>query len=189
MGKTKGGKGSQEFSANGAVQEALTKKKTKFSWTADLEEKFQAIKRRLCGNRVMVPYDLKRRTRLYTDAGPEGTQATLTQAYEHLREGTIWRPVTHTSHSWTEPEARYSQIEKESNGILWGVTQNKMYLLGTDFEVMVDHHPLLPLYNSEGRPTQVRVDRHKTKLAQYNFMVGYVPGLENPCDYGSCHPG
>ena len=54
---------------------------------------------------------------------------------------------------------------------------------------MVDHHPLLPLYNFEGRPTQARVDRRKTKLAQYNFTVGYVPGLENPCDYGSRHPG
>ena len=167
----------------------LTKKKTKFSWTANLEEKFKEIKRRLCSDRVMVPYDLGRRTRLYTDAGPEGTQATLTQAYEHPREGTVWRPVTHTSHSWTEPESRYSQIEKESNGIYWGVMQNKMYLLGTEFEVMVDHHPLLPLYNSEGRPTQARVDRHKTKLAQFNFTVGYVPGLENPCDYGSRHPG
>ena len=53
---------------------ALTKKKTKFSWTADLEEKLQEIKRRLCSDRVMVSYDLRRRTRLYTDAGPEGTQ-------------------------------------------------------------------------------------------------------------------
>ena len=43
---------------------ALTKKKAKFSWTAELEENFQEIKRRLCSDRVMVPYDLGRRTRL-----------------------------------------------------------------------------------------------------------------------------
>ena len=33
------------------------------------------------------------------------------------------------------------------------------------------------------------MDRHKTKLAQYNFTVGYVPGLKNPCDYGSGNSG
>ena len=40
-----------------------------------------------------------------------------------------------------------------------------------------------------GRPTQARVDKHKMKLAQFRFKVGYVPGPENPCDFGSRHPG
>ena len=50
---------------------------------------------------------------------------------------------------------------------------------------MVDHKPLLPLYNNPKRPKQMRVDRHRMKLAGYRFHVSHVSGEKNPCDYGS----
>ena len=79
----------------------------------------------------------------------------------------------------------YSQIEKESNALFTGVLTNRMYLLGSTFEAAVDHKPLLPLYNSTKRPKQMRVDRHRMKLAGYNFKVIHIPGSKTPCDYGS----
>ena len=51
-----------------------------------------------------------------------------------------------------------------------------------------DHKPLLPLYNKAARPKQARVDRHRMKLAAFDFEVVYEPGTSNPCDYGSRHP-
>ena len=63
-----------------------------------------------------------------------------------------------------------------------------MYLLGTKFVAVVDHKPLLPLYNKVTRPKQARVDRHRMKLAAFDFEVVYEPGTNNPCDYGSRHP-
>ena len=60
-----------------------------------------------------------------------------------------------------------------------------MYLLGTKFEAMVDHKPLLPLYNTLKRPKQMRVDRHIMKLAGYDFTVAHVRGNQTPCDYGT----
>ena len=87
--------------------------------------------------------------------------------------------------AWTDCEKRYLQIEKESNALLTGITSNKTYLLGVDFEAVVDHKPLLPLYNSPKRPKQMRVDRHRMKLAGYRFHVSHVSGEKNPCDYGS----
>ena len=93
---------------------ALTRKKVRFVWTRVHQEHFQLIKDRLCSDRVMVPYDLSRETKLFTDGGPEGGQATVAQRYEHETAGTQWRPVAHTSRAWTEAEKRYSQIEKES---------------------------------------------------------------------------
>lgn len=69
-----------------------------------------------------------------------------------------WRPVAHTARAWTEPEKRYSQIEKESLALYSRVVSNKMYLLGSKFEAVVDHQPLLPLYNRPARPKQMRVD-------------------------------
>ena len=63
-----------------------------------------------------------------------------------------------------------------------------MYLLGTKFVAVVDHKSLLPLYNKAARPKQARVDRHRMKLAGFDFEVVYEPGTSNPCDYGSRHP-
>ena len=163
----------------------LTRRKTKFTWTAQHEEHFQKIKDRLCSDRVMVPYDPARSTRLYSDGGPEGCQATVAQRYEHPEAGEQWRPVAHTARAWTDTEKRYSQIEKESNALYSGIISNKTYLLGTEFMAFVDHRPLLPLYNTPRRPKQMRVDRHRMKLAAYDFKVDHVSGTNNPCDYGS----
>ena len=131
-----------------------------------------------------MPYDLKRETRLYSDGGPEGAQATVAQKYDHETAGTQWRQVTHTSRAWTDTEKRYSQIEKESNALHTGMVSNRMYLLGTKFGAVVDHKPLLPLFNSPKRPKQMRVDRHRMKLA-YDFKVLHMAGDKIPCDYGS----
>ena len=54
--------------------------------------------------------------------------------------------------------------------------------------MVIDHKPLVPLYNGESRPKQPRVDRHLMKLANYNFELMYEAGAKNPCDYGSRHP-
>ena len=63
-----------------------------------------------------------------------------------------------------------------------------MYLQGTHFKVVVDHKPLVPLYNGEARPKQPRVDQHLMKLSNYDFQLRYEPGTRNPCDYRSRHP-
>ena len=167
---------------------SLTKQQVKFKWTEEMEKNFQEIKVRLCGDRVMVPYDPARKTRVYSDSGPEGTQATVAQLYQHPERGETWRPVHHTARAWTTVEKSYSQIEKESLGLYSGIVSNRMYLLGTKFEAVVDHKPLLPLYNKVTRPKQARVDRHRMKLAAFDFEVVYEPGTSNPCDYGSRHP-
>ena len=116
----------------------LTKQKVKFTWTKQHQEHFDIIKERLCSNKVMVPFDLDRPTRLYSDGGPEGAQATVAQRYLHPEKGEQWRPVAHTARAWTECEKRYSQIEKESNALLTGITSNKTYLMGVKFQAAVD---------------------------------------------------
>lgn len=87
--------------------------------------------------------------------------------------------------AWTDTEKRYSQIEKESMALMTGVISNKTYLMGEKFEAMVDHKLLLPLYNTLRRPKEMRVDRHRMKLAAYNFEVRHISGPKMPCDYSS----
>ena len=129
-------------------------------WTEKHQKHFDLIKVRLYSDRMMVPFDPARDTSLYSDGGSEGCQATVAQRYNHPSEGTQWRPVAHTARNWTKPEKHYSQIEKESNALMTGIASNRMYLLGQYFKAVVDHKPLLPLYNTEktqadeGGPTQ-----------------------------------
>ena len=165
----------------------LTKKNARFIWGKREEEAFSKLKGRLCSDSVMAPYDTNRKTRLYVDSSPVGTQATIAQQH-NLDDKPVWRPVNHTSRCWTPVEARYGQIERESNGILTGMLMNKMYTLGTKVEVVTDHTPLLPIYSTSARPRQLRVDRHRTKLLPFDFRVVHEPGITSPCDYGSRHP-
>ena len=110
-------------------------------------------------------------------------------AQQHSIDGEEhWRPVNYTSRPWTECESRYGQTERESNGILTGMCMNRMYTLGTEIEVVTDHKPLLPAYNSPGKPKQLRVDRHRTKLLPFRYSLTYEPGETTPSDYGSRHP-
>ena len=63
-------------------------------------------------------------------------------------------------------EKAYIQIKKESLGIYSGIVTNRMYLLGTKFEAVVDHKPLLSMHNNNKvtRPKQARVDRPATHV-------------------------
>ena len=151
------------------------------------DDAFNRLKNRLCSDKVLVPYDLSRKTRLYVDSSPIGTQATLCQL-DTVQNDDHWRPVNHTSRPWTPAEAGYGQIERESNGICTGMYMNKMYTLGTHVEVVTDHQPLIPIYNASTKPKQLRVDRHRTKLLPFSYNVVYEEGSKTPCDYGSRHP-
>ena len=89
----------------------------------------------------------------------------------------MYRPVHHRSRVLKPTEIRYSKIEGESLVILYGIKANKMYLYEKKFKVITYHKPLVPLYNSLGRPSLVRVERHKSKLLEFDFSVIYEQGL------------
>ena len=144
---------------------------------------FKEIKRHLCSDRVLVPYDTRLNIWLYVDSSHIGTQATV--AHCHIINGEkFWRPVNHTSRAWTPDESGYGQVERESNGILTGMHVNKMYTLGTHVQVVTDHQPLIPIYNSPNKLKQRRVDRHRTKLFPFQYDVVYEPGKETPVTMG-----
>ena len=81
----------------------LTRKSSRFHWRYEQNQSFTDIKNRLCRDDVLVPYDTNRKTRLYVDASPVGTQAVVAQEHTIDRAHT-WRPVNYTSRAWTEAE-------------------------------------------------------------------------------------
>ena len=167
----------------------LTAKSVKFEWTADCESSFRELKELLGSEQVMGYFDPQRATRLYVDEGPAGVAATVAQEYEvDGMDHTVWRPVHHTSRAKTKTEMNYGKVDGESLGILTGIKSNSMYLYGQYFEVVVDHEPLVNLYNRHSKEVTVRVAKHKSKLLSFNFDVIYQPGVTNPCDFASRNP-
>ena len=107
--------------------------------------------------RVLIRYDTRLNTWLYVDSSHIGTQATVAQCHT-IKNETFWRPVNHTSRAWTPAESGYDQVERESNRILTGMYINKMYTTGTHVQVITDHQPLIPIYNSPNKPKQLHID-------------------------------
>ncbi len=61
----------------------------------------------------------------------------------------IWRPVAYASRSLTETERRYAQIEKEALATTWSCEKFHDYVLGKQFEIEMDHKPLVPLLSNK----------------------------------------
>ena len=183
--RTKG----QTYSDTTAPLRRLTGKNVHFRWGHQEQVAFNAVKDMLIGDLVLAHYDSKKKTRLYVDHGPSGLGAVLAQWHEQPKESKgHWRPVLHTSRALSGPEKNYGKTEGESLAIYSGITRNKSYLYGTDFEVITDHMPLVSLYNFPTRPAPTRVERHRGKLRQFSFSVKYEPGQTSPADYSSRHP-
>ena len=83
-------------------------------------------------------------TQFVSYASPEGISASL---YQEEKDGR-WVPVDHYSRALSATEQRWrSQIDWESLGKCWGMTQFRHYLVRRHFESWGDHKPLLAYYN------------------------------------------
>ncbi|XP_065180051.1 uncharacterized protein K02A2.6-like [Sycon ciliatum] len=60
-----------------------------------------------------------------------------------------WRLVRCASRHVTETEARYSATEIELLAVVWAVHKARLFLAGADFELLVDHKPLIPILNAK----------------------------------------
>ena len=66
----------------------------------------------------------------------------------------------------------YAQIKRENLSCVFTCENFSMHLVGLEFELQIDHKPLIPLINIKN----VRVQRLLERLAGYSPTVKYVPG-------------
>ena len=180
------------FAQTTAPLRDLIKQGAPFHWTPECQRAFEQTKTLLSGDTVMAYFDPHRKTKLMTDAGPQGLAVTLKQYDPHTRR---WKPVTYRSRALTDTETRYSQLEKEAKAVEWGVLANQIYLYGLrdTFEIDTDHKPLLPLFASHKATAPLRIERMRVRLQGFDYKLNYVPGKKakaetNEADYNSRHP-
>ena len=102
---------------------------------------------------------------MYVHDGPAAVVATVSQPREvEALDHPVWRPCTHTSRTKTTVKVNYGKVDGESLAILSRLHSIEMYLYGAKFTAVVDHEPLVALYNSHSQELPFRVAKHKIKI-------------------------
>lgn len=156
----------------------LLKKKEAWNWSSEQEESFKTLKQLLLSTDILAYYNHEADTELITDASPVGLGAVLLQKQ---KDGSM-RPIAYASRSLSPTEQRYSQIERESLAIFFGITRFRIYLYGIQFTVKTDHKPLVTIFSHSSKPPP-RIENWIIKLMSYQYIVQYVPGDKNCADF------
>ena len=152
----------------------LLRKNTTWSWGAEQQTAFDALKGALTSDKFMWQPDFDRPFILQTDWSANGMGAVLSQLDDQGRE----RVVAYASKSCTPAESRYCSYDGELLAVVWAVDHFRYYLLGHKFTVVTDHQPLIWLMKSPN--LSGKHARWAIKLQEYNFSIKHRPGVENP---------
>ena len=102
-------------------------------WGEPQERAYAALEKAVISKPILVLPDVNKEFVLKTDASDIGLSATLLQN----RDGHIF-PVAYVSRKLLDREKRYSVMEKECLGIVWGIKKFALYLCGKQFRQTTD---------------------------------------------------
>ena len=160
------------------LQQLLTEK-AKSHWGEEQQSGFLKLKHAITSALILAHYSTSAPTRVVVDASPWAVVAVLLQQ----QSDSTYRSIAFGSHSITETEMKYSQIEKEALAIVFGCEHFHLYLYGKSFEMKTDHRPLFkPKSAGKPAPAPARVERWLLRLQEYDFTIKYRPGPQNLAD-------
>ena len=169
---------SQVGRTDSTTQTACTKKHVHFRWEPHHQTALDKIKEEICSARVISYYDPDPATTtiLQCDASEKGLGAWIRQIDSQGSE----KIVAMASRSLTDTETRYSNIERERLGVMYGL--EKYYLLGRHIVVETDHSPLEQIFKKHIADAPSRLQRILPVLRCHRFdlEVKYRPGKSIP---------
>ena len=154
----------------------LLQKSVPWTWGNSENQAFEAAKRALQDNSLLVHFDEKKPLVLACDASQYGLGAVLSHVMEDGQE----RPIAYASRTLSPAEKNYAQIEKEGLAIIFGVKKFHYYLYGRPFVIESDHQPLSYLFNEKKGISQTassRIQRWALTLSAYQYTIRHKAGI------------
>lgn len=153
------------------LRELLDKNRV-WQWDTAQKEAFSLVKSKLSKPTIFTFYDPNAATKVSADASSYGLGAVLLQENE-----SGWNPVAYASHSMTETERRYAQVEKEALSLTWACDRFATYIIGIKVTLETDHKPLIPLLGTKHLDDlPPRILRFRLRLARFDYSIHHVPG-------------
>ncbi|XP_038046793.1 uncharacterized protein K02A2.6-like [Patiria miniata] len=150
-----------------AILRDLLKKNIPFVWQEDHQAAFEALKLSITADACLQYYNPEMPTVLEVDASQKGLGACLTQH---------GKPIAFASKSLSPAQKNYSNIERETLALVFGIARFHNYLFGKEFVVYSDHKPLEMIWRKPLSSAPPRLQRLLIKVQGYNFTVHYKPG-------------
>ena len=102
----------------------LTKIGVKFQWDESCQAAFQKLKTMPMSDTVLTHFDPTKRIKLPCDASAYGVGVVLS----HIEQNGVEWPICYASRTMTKAEQNYSQLERESLSIIFGISKFHDYL-------------------------------------------------------------
>lgn len=119
---------------------SLNKQDSLFEWSRQHTHEWKMLQGMLTKAPILAIFDAGKKTKVSTDASKGALGAALFQMH-----GQDWRPVAYASRVLTDSECRYSQIEKEALGIVYGCEKFHDFIYGRHITAETDHSPLISI--------------------------------------------
>ena len=171
-----------------------------FSWSAELEQAFQASKQAIIEaiHTGVEIFDITRRTCLRPDWSNRGIGYFFLQQHCSCSSSIPdccnggWRITLAGSRFLSPAEQRYAAIEGEALAVTWGIEQTKYFTQGCDNLIIItDHKPLVKIFGDRtlDEITNSRLFRLKQRTLPWRFDIEHLPGKSNSAaDAASRHP-
>eukprot|EP00094_Tigriopus_californicus_P014151 TCALIF_13706-PA protein Name:"Similar to pol Retrovirus-related Pol polyprotein from transposon gypsy (Drosophila melanogaster)" AED:0.33 eAED:0.38 QI:0/0/0/0.71/0/0/7/0/476 len=166
---------------------AMLSPKVPFLWEGSQQHSFDKIINVLMSPRVLTQYRPGAQLWLETDAAlaRNGCSANPRPGFALWQEqGPIWKLLQCGSRAVTPTESRYSLTKIELLAVVWAIKKCFMFLRGAEFDLVVDHKPLVPIINFKtlNQIQTPRIMRLKEKLA-YSFPTAiWRAGVDHTVD-------
>ena len=155
----------------GSPLRPLLNKKSIFLWNDDHTKAFEKIKQEIVNLTENTHFDVKRNTRVKTDASNNGLGASLKQLH-----GNDWKTISFASRFLNPHESKYSTNKLELLRVVWAVEHYKNYFYGSEFETITDHKALLSAFspNHGSKTYHSRLTRWVDRLLPFTFSIKHL---------------
>jgi len=147
----------------------LLKKDIPFLWQEDHQKIFENLKTCISQDAILQYYNPQLPTILEVDSSQKGLGACLVQ------EG---KPVAFASKTLSQAQSNYSNIERETLALVFGIQRFHSYLFGKQFTVESDQRPLSMIWKKPLTSAPPRLQRLLIKVQGYDFDIIYKPGTK-----------